>query len=82
MQYTCTSPALACSKFVCRRRRAGSIAVQKENFLSSDFASAQHCSLLVLTVRCGWATITSFCVDFTDFGAGVPVSSLATFAGF
>ena len=43
-----------------------------------------HSTAVCLCSRCGAVgrPVTSFSVDFTDFGAGVQVSSLATFAGF
>ncbi|XBH84812.1 hypothetical protein VPH35_072891 [Triticum aestivum] len=43
-----------------------------------------HSTAICLCSRCGAVgrPVTSFSVDFTDFGAGVQVSSLATFAGF
>lgn len=43
-----------------------------------------HNTAVCLCSRCGAVgrPVTSFSVDFTDFGAGVQVSSLATFAGF
>ena len=65
MSYTCTRHLLHLPNSFAGAGVLVLLLFRKEFFL--DFASAQHCSLLVLTVRCGWATSYYFSVDFIDF---------------